>query len=51
MISGMFFWTAVVAMVVAMITGDKNQQGIYMPHAGYTWGAVMCVLLHIGLHA
>lgn len=45
----MMYWGAVCCAGLAIIAGAKNADGIYMPHAGYTWGAVVGLLISFGV--
>ena len=39
--------SAGIFLVLALLTGGKDQHGVFMPHAGFTWGAVFGVVLHL----
>lgn len=46
---GYFYWTSVASIALALVLGRKDSEGIYMPHPGYTWSAVMLLLVWHGV--
>lgn len=42
-------WIACIALGCAIIAGDRDQRRIYMPHTGYTWSAIVAVVVHLAM--
>lgn len=43
------FWCAIVFAGLALVTGCKSSDGIYLPHVGYTWSALVALIASIGI--